>query len=74
MANLTDINELYNARIGGNINNLDIFFRYKFNENTDSQAYESSGHLQPLSHLYNLTISGATWQNDGVLVSLTEWC
>ena len=43
-----------------------LVLEYNFNENSGTIAYDSSGNGN------HGTISGATWQNDGVLVSLTQ--
>jgi hypothetical protein len=40
--------------------------RLKFNENTGSTAYDVSGYGN------NGTILGATWQNDGIILTLTD--
>lgn len=47
-----------------NNNGLEVYL--KFNENTGTIAYDSSGNGN------NGTISGATWRNDAVLVTLTN--
>lgn len=43
-----------------------LLVKYSLNENNSTTAYDSSGNSN------NGIISGATWNNDGVLVTLTE--
>jgi len=60
-------NKLYkfNRTVFNNFDTTSVL-AYNLDENSGTTAYDSSGNGN------NGTISGATWQNDGVLVPLTE--